>query len=458
MKNTLLVSTAAAAILTAFVVSSAQEMPPGSKGDGAQNKGTPSSQQRPEGTNNRPEQGKGKQAQPKPAPDQRQQTTGQRDQDQREQGTGKQAQPKPTPDRNQRQTTDQRDQNQRQGKDKQAQPKPDQNRNQSQTQQQDRGPNQRPQTTGQGERDKDKAKQARPNPGAGPDQNSTPSDRAGRGDDRPTTSAEGRLHLDVEQRTRIRQTVFARSNIPRVTNVNFRIAVGTAVPTRVHVVTVPPVIVEYYPRFRNHLYFVVHDEIVIVDNRRRIVAVIPVDAASTGGAGSGGVAVAIDLTPDEIRRVQLVLIERGYELEADGVFGPNTRQALISFQHKQGWQATGRIDSRTVAELGVSVRSNEQSSTTDQRGGSGGQTGSGRPPAAAQSGSSESQPEQRDGQANREAPEERGTVGQGGSASSPVSPGNNGRNSPAKGKQPRANPVPTNPTPGSGGAASETSR
>jgi hypothetical protein len=148
--------------------------------------------------------------------------------------------------------------------------------------------------------------------------------------------------------------------------VNFSVSVGTVVPTRVKVVAVPSEIIEIRPEFRNHQYFVVRDEIVIVDNRRRIVAVIPADSARGGGSAVSSDADFADLSPEEIRQVQLVLIERGFSLEADGRLGPRTRDALIQFQRREGLQATGQIDSRTVTSLGVSIRSNEQSSTTGQ--------------------------------------------------------------------------------------------
>jgi peptidoglycan hydrolase-like protein with peptidoglycan-binding domain len=170
--------------------------------------------------------------------------------------------------------------------------------------------------------------------------------------------------------------VFARSDLPRADNVNFRVSVGTVVPARVRVVTVPQEIVEIRPQFRNHLFFVVRDEIVILDNRRRIVEVIPVQAAGGGGrAVRGSSAEFVDLSTEEIREVQQVLIQRGFSVEVDGRLGPRTQQALIQFQRREGLQATGRIDSRTIASLGVSVKSNQgsggqQPSTTGQGGAS----------------------------------------------------------------------------------------
>jgi hypothetical protein len=85
----------------------------------------------------------------------------------------------------------------------------------------------------------------------------------------------GSASLNTEQRTRIRETVFKGGNINRVSNVNFNISVGTVVPRSVHLVTVPSTIVEVHPAWRGFLYFVVNDEIIIVEpGTLRIVAVI----------------------------------------------------------------------------------------------------------------------------------------------------------------------------------------
>ncbi len=86
----------------------------------------------------------------------------------------------------------------------------------------------------------------------------------------------GNVTLTTEQRTKIRQTVLTGGNAPRVSKVNFSLSVGTAVPTSVHVVTVPQVIVDIHPEWRGYLYFVVGDQIIIVDRGHRIVAVLAV--------------------------------------------------------------------------------------------------------------------------------------------------------------------------------------
>jgi hypothetical protein len=78
--------------------------------------------------------------------------------------------------------------------------------------------------------------------------------------------------LTVEQKTKVRETVLRGSSAPRVTTVNFNISVGTVVPTTVRVVELPPVLIEYYPDWRGHLYFVYNDEIIIVDHNHHIIA------------------------------------------------------------------------------------------------------------------------------------------------------------------------------------------
>jgi len=74
----------------------------------------------------------------------------------------------------------------------------------------------------------------------------------------------------------VRETVLRGGSAPRVTSVNFRISVGTVVPTTVRVVELPPVLIEYYPDWRGYFYFVYNDEIIIVDRNHHIVAVLEV--------------------------------------------------------------------------------------------------------------------------------------------------------------------------------------
>ncbi|HET7096866.1 MAG TPA: peptidoglycan-binding domain-containing protein, partial [Casimicrobiaceae bacterium] len=55
-----------------------------------------------------------------------------------------------------------------------------------------------------------------------------------------------------------------------------------------------------------------------------------------------------------VRSVQQALIEDGYNAgPIDGIIGPRTSGALREFQDANGLPATGRIDSATVAALGI---------------------------------------------------------------------------------------------------------
>ena len=80
--------------------------------------------------------------------------------------------------------------------------------------------------------------------------------------------------LTTEQRTEVREKVLV--NAPRENNVNFSVNVGTVVPRTVHVAVVPETLVRIHPDWRGHKFFVVRDEIIIVDNDFRIIAVLPV--------------------------------------------------------------------------------------------------------------------------------------------------------------------------------------
>ena len=84
------------------------------------------------------------------------------------------------------------------------------------------------------------------------------------------------VSLTSEQKTTIRQTVLTGS-APRVNTVNFDVRVGTVVPRSVHIVPLPATIVDIEPTWRGYMYFVYHDEIVVVEpGTLRIVAVLEV--------------------------------------------------------------------------------------------------------------------------------------------------------------------------------------
>jgi hypothetical protein len=176
------------------------------------------------------------------------------------------------------------------------------------------------------------------------------------------TGQAGSVNLTAQQRTRIQQTVLASSNVPRVNSVNFGLSVGTLVPTSVRVIDVAPALIEINPAWRGHQYFVVRDDIIIVDHSRKIAAVVPV---GSGGArlGTGG-STALNLSSDQIREVQTVLKERGFDVVVDGRIGPRTIEAITIFQRQQGLEVSRSIDNQTISALGLSNVTGAQSGTT----------------------------------------------------------------------------------------------
>jgi peptidoglycan hydrolase-like protein with peptidoglycan-binding domain len=60
------------------------------------------------------------------------------------------------------------------------------------------------------------------------------------------------------------------------------------------------------------------------------------------------------ISRSETRQVQQKLNDLGFDAgQVDGLWGPNTETALRNFQHAKGLQATGRLDEKTVDELGI---------------------------------------------------------------------------------------------------------
>jgi peptidoglycan hydrolase-like protein with peptidoglycan-binding domain len=267
-------------------------------------------------------------------------------------------------------------------------------------------------TTGQAQRESEPRRDAQPSQrDAQPQRQQERTQDRARTQDRGTqqqagtrADAQGRVNLSADQRTRIQQTVFASANLPRVSRVDFALGVGTVIPTHVTIVDVPSALIEINPVWRGHKFFVVEEDIVIVSPERRIVAVLPVGRARASGGG----AVVADLPPEEIRIIQQVLIDRGFDVELDGVFGPRTRSALIAFQRREGLQATGRIDTRTVTALGVRDRVKVQGDTGTVGSGPAGQTGA--------AGQADRQQRGTAGQGAQQQPQQRETSGQGGDA------------------------------------------
>jgi hypothetical protein len=72
--------------------------------------------------------------------------------------------------------------------------------------------------------------------------------------------------LSTEQRTRI-TTVIKSQHVQPATNINFSISVGTRVPRNVGFHPLPAEIITVYPEWRGYEFFLVNDQIIVVNPR-----------------------------------------------------------------------------------------------------------------------------------------------------------------------------------------------
>jgi hypothetical protein len=83
------------------------------------------------------------------------------------------------------------------------------------------------------------------------------------------------ITLTPEKRTRIHEVIVQERNAPRVSSPNFDVSVGARVPRTVRFVALPRTIVEVEPAWRGFEYFMIGDQIVVVDPRSmEIVAIV----------------------------------------------------------------------------------------------------------------------------------------------------------------------------------------
>lgn len=58
------------------------------------------------------------------------------------------------------------------------------------------------------------------------------------------------------------------------------------------------------------------------------------------------------LMGDEVKNIQNYLLSKGYELGlVDGIFGPKTRQAVMTFQKNHGLKSDGIIGPITIQKI-----------------------------------------------------------------------------------------------------------
>jgi hypothetical protein len=113
------------------------------------------------------------------------------------------------------------------------------------------------------------------------------------------TGSARRVQISEEKRTNIHQTILKERNVNRATNVNFSINIGTRVPRSLRLEVLPGSVITIVPEYRSYRYFVVDDQICIVEpSSYEIVEVIRV-SDRTAGRDSRGSHAALMLTERE---------------------------------------------------------------------------------------------------------------------------------------------------------------
>lgn len=113
-----------------------------------------------------------------------------------------------------------------------------------------------------------------------------------------------RVQLSEQQRTTVHQTILKEQRVNRVTNVNFTINVGARVPRQTRLEVLPAAIFSIVPHYRSYRYFVINDDICIVEpSTYEIVEVITVSGRTAARDDRGGSARLV--LSDEERTIVL---------------------------------------------------------------------------------------------------------------------------------------------------------
>jgi hypothetical protein len=128
-----------------------------------------------------------------------------------------------------------------------------------------------------------------------------------------------RLQISEQQRTTIHKTILEDRGVNRVTRVDITINVGTRIPRNVRLAMLPASVISIVPEYRSYRYFVVDDQICIVEpNTYEIVELITVSensAARTGHPDAGRLVLT-----DEERAILL----REIDMAGDSTLGLGT--------------------------------------------------------------------------------------------------------------------------------------
>jgi peptidoglycan hydrolase-like protein with peptidoglycan-binding domain len=108
-----------------------------------------------------------------------------------------------------------------------------------------------------------------------------------------------------------------------------------------------------------------------------LAAVVPWAAAGAAPAPQQVVGLAQGASGTGVRELQEALLRAGIPVPggADGVFGPATRQALVSFQQSKGIAPSGAVDAATAAALGLATPAPAAGTSNGASNGAGGLVG-----------------------------------------------------------------------------------
>ena len=128
-----------------------------------------------------------------------------------------------------------------------------------------------------------------------------------------------RLQISKQQRTTIHKTILEDRSVNRVTRVNITINVGTRIPRNIRLALLPASVISIVPEYRSYRYFVVDDQICIVEpNTYEIVELITLSensAARTDHPDAGRLVLT-----DEERAILL----REIDMAGDSTLGLGT--------------------------------------------------------------------------------------------------------------------------------------
>jgi len=90
------------------------------------------------------------------------------------------------------------------------------------------------------------------------------------------------------------------------------------------------------------------------------------DSSSKRSSSRHGMASTTSMSHEQVREIQQALNDRndGRDITVDGIWGANTRSALMKFQRDNGLRATGRADQQTMAALNLSGNTTGTSGST----------------------------------------------------------------------------------------------